>query len=191
MGLDDILLGALRKPASGYDLKAQFDQVYRHFWPAELSQIYRTLRRLESEGLLASRAAASDKGPERRVYRTTARGRARLARWLADGPEVKDDRHAFCAQVFFLDELDDPGERLTFLRALRREFAARVAELEAIERGWRESDPRYPDTLPDSELHQQFVLQLGIQKYGAIVTWADTCLRRLEAREAAVGAGGP
>ena len=26
-------------------------------------------------------------------------------RWLRDGPQVTDDRHAFCAQTFFLDEL--------------------------------------------------------------------------------------
>lgn len=182
MSLDHILLGALREPSSGYDLKTRFDEIFRHFWPAELSQIYRTLRRLESDGLLSSRREASDIGPDRRVYRTTPRGRTKLRKWLAEGPRVTDDRHAFCAQVFFLDELDSVDARLEFLRALRDEFASRRAELEATEARWRAEDARYPDALPHEQLTQQFTLALGIEKFGAIARWADACITRLEAR---------
>jgi DNA-binding PadR family transcriptional regulator len=181
MSLDHVLLGALREPASGYELKARFDEVFRHFWPAELSQIYRTLKRLEDDGLLTSRRAASDIGPERRVYRTTARGRTALRKWLQGGPQVGDDRHAFCAQVFFLDELESPDERLAFLRSLRDAFAERRAGLEAIETTWKAEDPRYPDALPPAEMAQQFTLALGIEKFGAIARWAESCIARLEA----------
>ena len=182
MSLDNLLLGALREPSTGYELKAQFDQVYRHFWPAELSQIYRTLRRLEDDGFLASRREASSKGPEKRVYKTTPKGRTRLRKWLANGPQVKDDRHEFCAQTFFLDELPDHEARRTFLTGVRDEFAARLDELKQIETAWQAEDPRYPDALPDDLLAQQFALTLGFAKYGAIVAWAESCLSRLEAR---------
>jgi PadR family transcriptional regulator, regulatory protein AphA len=182
MSLDHLLLGALREPATGYDLKARFDDVFRHFWPAELSQIYRTLRRLEDDGLLTSRHEASDKGPERRVYRTTAKGRTRLRKWLADGPQVKDDRHAYCAQTFFLDELPDDESRRAFLESVRYEFAGRLAALQAIEAVWRADDPRYPDDLPIDQLVQQFTLSLGLEKHAAIVRWAENCLKRLDAR---------
>lgn len=182
MSLDHLLLGALRVPATGYDLKAQFDEVYRHFWPAELSQIYRTLRRLEDDGLLASRREASSKGPEKRIYKTTARGRARLRKWLAGGPQVKDDRHEFCAQTFFLDELPDLDARRAFLAGVRDEFASRLAQLKQIETAWQAEDPRYPDALPDDLMAQQFALALGFEKYAAIVRWAESCLSRLEAR---------
>ena len=37
MSLEHILLGLLREPASGYDLKAIFDERIQHFWAAELS----------------------------------------------------------------------------------------------------------------------------------------------------------
>jgi PadR family transcriptional regulator AphA len=182
VSLDHLLLGALRTPATGYELQARFRDVYDHFWPAELSQIYRTLRRLEEEGLLTSRRQASDKGPERRVYRTTPRGLRRLRQWLSGGPQVNDDRHAYCAQLIFLHELPREEDRLDFLRALRDEFAARVAALRAIETEWRAADPRYPDALPAAKLSQQFTLTLGIEKFGAIHRWADDCVRRLEAR---------
>ena len=52
MSLQHILLGLLREPASGYDLKAYFDSSVRYFWAAELSQIYPTLQRMEKSGRL-------------------------------------------------------------------------------------------------------------------------------------------
>ena len=63
MNLDVILLAMLTRPANGYDLKAAFDKSANHFWPAELSQIYRTLKRLEESGFLKSRTELSERGP--------------------------------------------------------------------------------------------------------------------------------
>jgi len=80
MSLDHILLGLLREPASGYDLKDAFNETVAHFWSAELSQIYPTLKRLEERGLLRSRREPSPKGPDRRVYRLTGEGREELRR---------------------------------------------------------------------------------------------------------------
>ena len=82
MSLENILLGCLTAPASGYDLKAYFDTRIRPFWSAELSQIYPALKRLESRGLLTSRTEPSKKGPARKVYTRTAKGREALIRWL-------------------------------------------------------------------------------------------------------------
>ena len=50
MSLEHILLGLLRSPKSGYELKAEFDVGVANFWPAELSQIYVTLKRLTKRG---------------------------------------------------------------------------------------------------------------------------------------------
>lgn len=182
MSLDHVLLGALREPASGYELKQRFDTVFRHFWPAEQSQIYRTLQRLESAGWVAGRQAASARGPRRRVYSTTARGLAQLRRWLAQGPIVGDDRHAFVAQVLFLHELDDAAAARDFLAALHSEFAARLAELEAVEARWRTDDPRCPDGLAGADFYAHLTLTLGLAKYRAIAEWAARERGRAEAR---------
>ena len=66
LSLPHILLGLLREPASGYDLKAEFEKMIRHYWSAELSQIYPTLKRMEGQGWLASATEPSDRGPDRR-----------------------------------------------------------------------------------------------------------------------------
>ena len=78
MSLEHILLGILHRPASGYQIKNDFDLVFSHFWSAELSQIYRTLKSLEKRGLLTSKTERSEKGPDRRIYRRTADGRSAL-----------------------------------------------------------------------------------------------------------------
>jgi len=52
MSLEFAILGFLNyQPYTGYDLKKIFDTSIRHFWPADQSQIYRTLARLTEQGL--------------------------------------------------------------------------------------------------------------------------------------------
>ncbi len=103
MSLDHILFGLLREPATGYDLKNAFSENARHFWSAELSQIYPTFKRLEGQGMLRNRLEPSPKGPKRRVYSRTEKGRAELLQWLLRGPVVGTERSAYLAQLYFMD----------------------------------------------------------------------------------------
>lgn len=179
MSLPNILLGMLATPASGYDLKQRFEQRERHYWSANLAQIYPTLNRMEREGLLESTQQPSDKGPPRKVYRRTTKGTETLMDWLRGGPEVQTDRLSWLAQVGFLSELSRPDQR-RFFEQLREEFIRHREELAAIEQDWAGSDPRFPDALPDDELFGHFTLRLGLSKYRTIVEWCDECLARLD-----------
>jgi PadR family transcriptional regulator, regulatory protein AphA len=181
MSLPHVLLGMLARPASGYDLKQQFEQSVRHFWYAELSQIYPTLARLEKKGLLTSRKMPSDKGPDRKVYTRTESGRKALRDWLADGPVLRTERHAYLTQLFFLDEIP-PSRRIRFMQDLRDDFADRLRELQEIESGWAAEDPRFPDLLPDGDLVKHMTLRSGLKKYAMMVEWCDECLARFGER---------
>lgn len=180
--LDGVLLGLLRSPSTGYQIKQSFDSIFSHIWAAELSQIYRTLRRLEQEGCLRGRTEASDKGPERRAYEITAKGRKRLREWLAAGPQPADERHAHVAQLFFLGELRDFGATRAFLETLRDRYRARLAALRQSENSWRAADPVFPDRLDAEAFHTALTLQMGIQRLEALERWADDSLRRTEQR---------
>ena len=92
MSLEHILLGLLRTPATGYELKSTFENSIRHFWSARLSQIYPTLDKMERRAWLSSKKESSDKGPARRVYEVTPEGRAELGRWLQSGPVIGVER---------------------------------------------------------------------------------------------------
>lgn len=172
----------LREPASGYDLKKEFNQSLQHFWRAELSQIYPQLQKLESEGLLKSAAGESAKGPPRRVYRRTEKGRKELIEWLADGPKVGEERIAYLAQVYFLENLGEPNKIIAFMEELRAYMSNWLVELRETELHWRTCDPRYPDALPDSDFYAQLTLAMGLTKVQANLEWCEASLARIRAR---------
>lgn len=185
MSLDHILLGLLQEPASGYELKTQFAENVRHFWSAELSQIYPTLKRLASRGLLTSRVEPSPRGPDRRVYELTASGRTELSRWLRSGPAVGTERFAYLAQLYFMGALGDLEETRAFLEQLRDHLVRWLGQLRGIEREIQATHGDAPERYSDPGFHHFASLRMGIHSIGAKVTWCDETLARLDARLAA------
>ena len=182
VSLEYILLGLLRKPASGYDLKAVLDNGIGHFWAAELSQVYPSLKRLEKQKLLRSRRAASKRGPGRIVYEITATGRKELAAWLRNEPQFGDMRHTFLAQIYLMDELSDLPHTLRFLEQLHTRWAARLEALRNKEKEWAQRDPGFPDTLPLAAFHHHMTLRMGEHAHQAWLTWCEESMRRVRAR---------
>ena len=182
MSLEHILLGLLRQPASGYDLKAVLDHGIGHFWAAELSQIYPSLKRLEKQGLLRSRRAASKRGPGRILYQVTAKGRRRLAAWLRNGPQFEDMRHTFLAQIYLMDELSDLPHTLAFLKQLRVRWALRLEALKNAEKEWSRHDRGFPDHLSLGAFHRHLTLRMGQHSYRGWLTWCEESMRRARAR---------
>ena len=175
MSLPHVLLGMLNKPASGYELKQYFEQSVRHFWYAELSQIYPALAKLEKEGMLSSKKTASDKGPSKKVYTRTSSGKKELQEWLAAGPVLRTERIAYLTQLFFLDEISN-AKRISFMEELRDDFAARHKELKSAETNWAAQDPGFPDQLPDTGLVKHMTLRSGLLKYAVMVEWCQECI---------------
>jgi PadR family transcriptional regulator, regulatory protein AphA len=182
MGLEHILLGLLREPASGYDLKTLFDQRIHYFWAAELSQIYPTLQNLERKGFLRSRHAESKRGPGRRVYQTTPAGHRALREWLQNQAGLGADRVPYLARLYMMDEFNDLQTTLHFLGGLREQFARNLSGLEAIERGWEQREAKNPDSLSPRMFHIFLTLRNGICMLGARVKWCDECIRRIRER---------
>ncbi|MEM7505048.1 MAG: PadR family transcriptional regulator [Pseudomonadota bacterium] len=182
MSLKHILLGILREPQSGYDIKNEFNRSLKNFWNANLSQIYPELKKLETNGLLRSKQVESASGPNRRVYRRTAKGNRELKAWLQKGPSVGEERIGYLAQVYFLSELDSDAERIEFMKELRDHMAHWLDYLESAEKGWSNDDPRYPDALPDEFFYAQFTLDLGIRRVRATLEWCNDSIARIEHR---------
>jgi DNA-binding PadR family transcriptional regulator len=182
VSLDHILLGILRSPASGYEIKQDFDRVFSHFWAADLPQIYRTLNRMERDGWLTASPMVSDKGPERRVYRVTPPGKRALRKWLTTAPTLASERIEYLAQTFFLGALENDESALTFMRQLREVLAKELGTLECIEAGWTTADPSYPDCADRDDFYAQLTLDLGLRKLATKLQWADRCIARIENR---------
>ncbi len=190
MSLDHILLGLLREPATGYDLKNAFSQEARHFWSAELSQIYPALKRLEQRQLLRSGVEPSAKGPNRRVYSLTDEGRAELLDWLHGGPAVGTERFAYVAQLYFMDAIGDLQETRAFMTALRGHLAGWLAGLHAVEREVTSTFGDAPERYSDGGFHRFATLRMGIHSIGSKVAWCDETLAAIDRRIALAGGDG-
>jgi len=169
MSLEHVLLGMLREPASGYDLRKSFEEESRHFWSAELSQIYPALKRMMERGWLVCDAAPSERGPKRRVYERTHEGTSALESWLRQEPVEGRDRIAYIAQLIFLGELDDGVATTRFVESLHRHFKSKLTLLESALDEMLTSVDGNIDALDATGFHEYLSLQMGIAAYSARV----------------------
>src|SRR5947209_12558836 len=80
MSVPHALLALLAEgPKYGLQLREEFEAGTGEVWPLNVGQVYRTLGRLERDGLAESDGAAED-GPQKR-FRITPRGEEALAAW--------------------------------------------------------------------------------------------------------------
>ena len=183
MILENILLGMLGQPASGYDLKTEFSEGARYFWSAELSQIYPTLKRMEQRGWLCSEVASSVKGPPRRVYRRTVDGRKQLLEWLRSGPRMGTERFAYLAQLCFMHELEDLEQTLDFMIELRSRLADFLLLLKHAEAELTPAGKECPESLSEADFHGYLGIRMGIHSLTAKVAWCDEALERIRERQ--------
>jgi DNA-binding PadR family transcriptional regulator len=192
MSLSDVLLSMLREPMSGTDLSGLFRGTIGHFWQADLSQIYRALEALERDGCVKSNSVPSSRGPARRVYRLTTRGRRRLADWIRRPPSIPPAKFEYLAQLFSVTADERPGRHaLAILKSMRDEAAGAVGVLEAIDAQMRQT-PGYPEALPASLFYPWLTLRHGLMRRRSLLQWIDECLEHLRHRpEAADQDAGP
>jgi DNA-binding PadR family transcriptional regulator len=181
MSLEHAILGFLNyRPLSGYDLKKAFDTSVQHFWPADQSQIYRTLGRLVAQGWTEVEVVAQDTRPNRKVYHITAAGRAELRRWLQAALPSEDTRSAALVQVFFAGQLPDDQVLPMFERAAA-ELRALLAHYAQVP---EQAAPYF--ALAQSEREVFFwmlTLECGVAMARGQLEWVESVIQRLNDRK--------
>lgn len=178
MSLEHAILGFLSyHPYSGYDLKKIFDTSIRHFWPADQSQIYRTLAKLTEQGFAEMEKIPQDDRPDRKVYHITAAGRAALRAWLSGPPPMSEPRSAPLIQVFFSGQLSDAEILVKFegYAAIMRAILAQYDQVEG------QLGP-YQQEIPSPREHFFWLLTLenGLASMRANLAWAESVIERLK-----------
>lgn len=80
--LEPAILAALATRTShGYDLRASVEELTCGFLVVDPGGLYRALRRMEDDELVASTWMEGEHGPQRRTYRITEDGREVLGAW--------------------------------------------------------------------------------------------------------------
>ncbi len=91
-----MLLILRAQPGHGYDVIAALRE--RGLPRADGGVVYRLLRELEDGGFLRSDWQASSSGPDRRVYRVTAKGTRQLRRDADAMAAIRADLDSFAAE---------------------------------------------------------------------------------------------
>ncbi|HTX91661.1 MAG TPA: PadR family transcriptional regulator [Anaerolineales bacterium] len=179
MSLEFAILGFLNyHPYSGYDLKKIFDTSVRHFWPADQSQIYRTLARLTEQGLVEMEKVAQEDRPDRKVYHITEAGRSELMNWLAGPPPLDGPRSAPLIQVFFAGQLPDEEILAKFegvavaMRAILAQYEQVPDQIEAY---------RMDIDSPREHYFWMLTLDNGIRSMRASLEWAENVIEQIKA----------
>ncbi|MEH0829020.1 PadR family transcriptional regulator, partial [Micromonospora sp. CPCC 205714] len=94
-----ILVSLLEQPASGYELARRFDRSIGRFWTATHQQIYRVLKRMESDGWVTAEEVGQDGRPDKRSWSATPAGQAALADWLRAPVQPEAVRHELAVKI--------------------------------------------------------------------------------------------
>jgi PadR family transcriptional regulator, regulatory protein AphA len=178
MSLEFAILGFLNyHPYSGYDLKKIFDTSVRHFWPADQSQIYRTLSKLTENGWVEMEKVPQDDRPDRKVYSITEAGRVELLRWISGPPPMGEPRSAPLIQVFFSGQLSNEQVLAKFegYAALMRSILNQYDQVPA------QLGP-YQQEITSQREHFFWMLTLdnGIRSMRANLEWAESVIERIK-----------
>jgi DNA-binding PadR family transcriptional regulator len=178
MSLKHAILGFLQyKPFSGYDLKKAFDTSVRHFWPADQSQIYRTLSQLAKQGWAEVEVIHQEDRPDRKLFHITEAGRAELRRWLCTPLPHEDHRMAALIQVFFAGQLADE-EILPMFERAAEQLRSLLAHYRRIPGGIGE----YVEMVdsPREVFFWMLTLESGIKMAEAQLAWLESVIERIQ-----------
>jgi PadR family transcriptional regulator AphA len=180
MSLSRTILGFLSLGSmTGYDLKKYMDNSTQFFWHAELSQIYPTLKQLETKGLVKAEVVPQDGKPDKKVYSITKTGRAALIEWLSEPlEETPPTKSPVLLKLFFIEAL---GKK-DILSQMRRQLEAQRARLKRYQEETRQN---IKEVVQASGMLRRRVLWELIRQYGELQTqtsiqWLENAIRVVE-----------
>ncbi|MGJ7417409.1 PadR family transcriptional regulator [Streptomyces cinereoruber] len=187
MALDHaILVSLLEKPGSGYELARRFERSIGYFWTATHQQIYRVLKRMESDGWIDVRDVPQQGRPDKKEYSVAGPGRDALSAWLHEPIEPESVRHDLAVKIRGA-AFDDPAALIGEVERHRTAHTDRLAHYLAGEtRDFGEPDAADDRTDPaadgplDAERElQHVVLRGGIAYERMMIAWLDDVLATL------------
>lgn len=181
MSLEHAILGFVNyKPITGYDLKKVLDASINHFWPANQSQIYRTLARLAEKGHVEIEFVQQRDLPNRKLYHITEEGQSEFRRWVGDAPAQEIFREPFLVQCFFLGALSDEGV-LEVLEAKAQELREWLVEFGRMAEAMNSGD------LDPGSARDQFFwclpLDRGLWHVQSTLDWTEETIQRIKRME--------
>ena len=117
---------------SGYAMRCEMQRMRGGRWSAESGSVYRVLRRLETQGLIAQTGKVGVPNRERTEYALTSAGERALQLWLT-APLHTEELELLVdpirTRTYYLHRLE-PNERIKAVRAWMRQNKRLIGELQ-------------------------------------------------------------
>ncbi|MGX6603108.1 PadR family transcriptional regulator [Micromonosporaceae bacterium Da 78-11] len=172
-----ILVSLLEQPGSGYELARRFERSIGRFWTATHQQIYRVLKRMESDGWVVAEAVGQDGRPDKRSYSVATAGRGELTGWLRAPVEPEAVRHELAVKIRGA-AFDDADGRAALITEVRRYRITHETTLDRYLAGEQRDFPAGAD-LDTGQRLQHAVLRGGIAYERMVLDWLDDVLTTL------------
>lgn len=183
MSLRHAIMGFLSfQPMSGYELKKAFDQSVQHFWPADQSQIYRTLKQLAADGLIEMEIIPREDQLDIKEYSITEAGQVELETWLATPHPPADNRDAFLVQLYFAFMVSDEEAR----HVLQTEIDRLDEKLATYATVYEAAMQHSGDVPQRSRFYAMLTLEYGLAANTWYREWLQSVVDRIDAGDMAV-----
>jgi DNA-binding PadR family transcriptional regulator len=172
-----ILVSLLEQPGSGYELARRFERSIGRFWTATHQQIYRVLKRMETDGWVVGEEIGQGGRPDKRSYSVTAVGRTVLTGWLRAPVQPEAVRHELAVKIRGV-AFDDAAGRAALVAEVERYRTSHEATLDRYQNGEGRDFPD-PEILDTQQRLQHVVLRGGIAYEQMVLDWLDDVLDTL------------
>jgi len=170
-----ILVSLLEQPGSGYELARRFERSIGRFWTATHQQIYRVLKRMETDGWVTAEEVGQGGRPDKRSYSVAATGRAVLTSWLRAPVQPEAVRHELAVKIRGA-AFDDAHGRAALIAEVER---YRVVHEDTLGRYLAGERRDFAGTLDVQQRLQHAVLRGGIAYERMVLDWLDDVLATL------------
>lgn len=173
MDVKTLCLGLLSiHEACGYDLKKEFESIFKHFYSAGYGSIYPALADLAENGLISCREIPQNGKPDRKTYSITAAGRKAFDSALLNTHPQHKMRSEFLAMLYFAN-LMEPDRLRALLDDRVTALRDAVLHIDQIEKEWG----------PDTSVGAQFVAGFGSAIAAAAADYIESNRAMLFAEE--------
>ncbi len=175
MAIRHAILGILHyRDMHGYRIKAQIEHYFGHVWSINYGQIYPSLKAMLAEGLISMTEVnqAGQRGPSRKLYSITAKGREAFADWITAAPEKSMIlRDPFLMRFVFFRF----GNKQRALEMIDDQIRIYAEQLKLRKEGGRR--------MQDRDVYVRLISELGIQQNEMFLEWLRRARTEIESSE--------
>jgi len=172
MSIKFTILGLLHyRDLHGYRIKEIIEENFGHMWTINFGQIYPNLKKMLSEELISveEEICVGEKGPPRKRYSITEKGRQAFSEWLAVSPETNMLlRDPFLMRFVFFG-FGDPLRAVEIVDDRIREYRNQLARRESNVALWQRND-----------IYVRQIAELGIRMNRLLLEWMEESKQKIQ-----------